>query len=144
MRVLPYGDRAFMLEFDDVQQVIEHHAAILAADPPGIVELVPAARTILIQVDQAMRTLDDVMREVCVLEALSQDADRPTRLVEIPIRYDGPTWPTQRPPLVSASPTSFAGTLNRSGSQPSRALPQVSRTSSARRSGRFHAVPHRA
>lgn len=37
-----------------------------------------------------MRTLDDVMREVCVLEALSQDADRPTRLVEIPIRYDGP------------------------------------------------------
>ncbi len=90
VRVLPYGDRAFMLEFDDVQQVVGHHAAILAADPVGIVELVPAARTILIEVDDSLRALADVVREVSSLHPLPPDADRPTPLVEIPVRYDGP------------------------------------------------------
>jgi KipI family sensor histidine kinase inhibitor len=90
MRVLPYGDQAFMLEFDDVQQVIGHHAAILAAEPPAIVELVPAARTILVKVDVSLRALDDVVQEVSALSPLPPEADRPTPLVEVPIRYDGP------------------------------------------------------
>lgn len=90
MRVLPYGDRAFMLEFDDVQQVVGHHVAILAADPVGIVELVPAARTILIEVDESLRALADVVREVSALDPLPPDAGRPMSLVEIPVRYDGP------------------------------------------------------
>ncbi|MBM7516946.1 5-oxoprolinase subunit B family protein [Nocardioides nitrophenolicus] len=90
MRVLPYGDRAFLLEFDDVHQVIAHHAAIVAAAPPGIVELVPAARTILVEVDVSLRTLDDVVREVTALDPLPPDADRVTPLVEVPIKYDGP------------------------------------------------------
>ncbi|WP_408896834.1 5-oxoprolinase subunit B family protein [Nocardioides sp. R1-1] len=89
-RVLPYGDRAFLLELDDVQQVIGHHAAIVAAAPAGIVDLVPAARTILVQVDLSVRPLHEVAREVAALTPLSADDERSAPVLEIPVRYDGP------------------------------------------------------
>lgn len=49
--VRPMGERAFLLEVDDLQDVLAVHAALAASRPAGVVDLVPAARTVLVRVD---------------------------------------------------------------------------------------------
>jgi KipI family sensor histidine kinase inhibitor len=50
-RLLPSGEAALLVECDSLDEVLALHDA-LASDPrPGLVELVPAARTILVAVD---------------------------------------------------------------------------------------------
>lgn len=49
-RILDYGDRALLLEFDSSAEVLAWTAAVRAADLPGVVDIVPAARTILVAV----------------------------------------------------------------------------------------------
>lgn len=46
--VLDYGDRALLLEFDSTAEVLAWTDAVRAADLPGVVDLVPAARTLLV------------------------------------------------------------------------------------------------
>ncbi|MGZ0711793.1 5-oxoprolinase subunit B/C family protein (plasmid) [Coraliomargarita sp. W4R53] len=50
-RALPMGERAFLLEVDALAEVVAVHAALAATQPPGVIDLVPAARTVLIRVD---------------------------------------------------------------------------------------------
>lgn len=90
MKVLRSGTQAFLLEFDDVQQVIAHHAAIRSAGIRGVVELVPAARTIFVEVDTRVRRLDDVVSQVSELEPVTVAAADQSPIVEVPVRYDGP------------------------------------------------------
>ncbi|VEG51190.1 allophanate hydrolase subunit 1 [Mycolicibacterium aurum] len=49
-RILDYGDRALLLEFDSSAEVLAWTAAVREADLPGVVDIVPAARTILVAV----------------------------------------------------------------------------------------------
>lgn len=49
-RILDYGDRALLLEFDGSSEVLAWTAAVREADLPGVVDIVPAARTILVAV----------------------------------------------------------------------------------------------
>ena len=57
-RLLPSGDAALLVECDSLDEVLALHDA-LAADPPrGVVELVPAARTILVSIDPARMPLE--------------------------------------------------------------------------------------
>lgn len=51
MRVLPYGDRALLAEFDSLELALGAHASWSATPPPGVVELVPGARTVLVRID---------------------------------------------------------------------------------------------
>ncbi|WP_169303943.1 allophanate hydrolase subunit 1 [Arthrobacter sp. CAU 1506] len=48
MRVLPFGDAALLAEFSTLDDVMAHYRALSASLPPGVTELVPAARTILV------------------------------------------------------------------------------------------------
>jgi KipI family sensor histidine kinase inhibitor len=48
-RILDYGDRALLLEFDSSAEVLAWTEAVQAADLPGVVDIVPAARTILVK-----------------------------------------------------------------------------------------------
>jgi KipI family sensor histidine kinase inhibitor len=49
MRVLDYGDHALLLEMDTTAEVLGWTDALRAADLPGVVDIVPAARTVLIK-----------------------------------------------------------------------------------------------
>jgi KipI family sensor histidine kinase inhibitor len=49
-RLLPCGDAAVLAEVDDVDAVLALHAAVRADPPPGLVDLVPAVRTLVVQV----------------------------------------------------------------------------------------------
>jgi 5-oxoprolinase (ATP-hydrolysing) subunit B len=87
IRALPYGPTAVMFEVTDVGTAIAVATELRRAAIAGVVEIVPAARTILVQcADQAGRR---------AVEALAQSLriDRPVPtdgvLVEVPTVYDG-------------------------------------------------------
>lgn len=87
-RVLPCGDRALLVEVDDLDAVLGLHAALVAERPDGVVELVPAARTILISFDPsriASDRLAEALRAVRPVDAAREGG----ALVEIRVIYDG-------------------------------------------------------
>ena len=58
LRVLPYGERAVLVELPDLDRVLALARALAAAPPDGVEEWVPAARTVLVRFDPA-RTAPD-------------------------------------------------------------------------------------
>lgn len=56
--VLDYGDRALLLQFDDTAEVLAWTEALSAAALPGVDDIVPASRTVLIKLDGARRQGD--------------------------------------------------------------------------------------
>lgn len=90
-RLLPYGDRALLAEFDDIADVVVWSDALRAASLEGVEDVVPAARTVLVVgapgTDQAglARLLHGVEPEPA---AGTESVDAP--VTEIPVRYDGP------------------------------------------------------
>jgi KipI family sensor histidine kinase inhibitor len=88
MRLLPCGSTALLVELDDLDEVLGYYAALVADPPYGVIDIVPAARTVMVVIDPArtdLATLDRVLRSTVPLE------DRRTggELVEIPVVYDG-------------------------------------------------------
>jgi len=78
-----------LVELDSLAEVEALHGALLVADLPDVVELVPAATTVLIAVRPGS---DGLARARAVVEAadLSHPPDRAPRQVRLPISYDGP------------------------------------------------------
>jgi len=69
------------------------HAALRALDPPGVVELVPAYRTLLVVADpERAGALDELAARLPALELPPADAVAGDP-VEIPVRYDGQDLP---------------------------------------------------
>ena len=90
-RILPCGDRALLVEVDALEQALAAHAALAATAPDGVLELVPAARTVLVRLDP--RVLGLTHAEHWLRSALADaDAEAPLPegpLVELPVVYDG-------------------------------------------------------
>ena len=90
MRVLPSGTAGLLLECDDLDEVLGLYG-VLEADPPeGVLDVVPAARTVLLVLDPAATTPDRVRSLVEHLEP----GDGPVavddeQVVEVPVVYDG-------------------------------------------------------
>jgi 5-oxoprolinase (ATP-hydrolysing) subunit B len=88
LRVLPCGEGALLVEVDDLEAVLGLHAALEAAPPDGVVELVPAARTLLVAFDPA-RTGAAPLREALAALEWAPGARPGGELVEVPVAYDG-------------------------------------------------------
>ena len=88
-RFLRCGREALLVEVDDLDAALALYAALRTAALPGVVDLVPAARTVLIRLDPAVTSPAAVQRATAELEIGGR---RPTGAgtVEIPVRYDGP------------------------------------------------------
>ncbi len=89
--MLPCGDRALLVEVGSLELAVAAHAALAAAPPEGLLELVPAARTVLVRLDP--RRLGLGHAEHWLRETLA-DADPRAHLpegaaVELPVVYDG-------------------------------------------------------
>ena len=90
-RLMPYGDRAVLVDLDGTDEVLAWADALRADPPEGLGEVVPGGSTVLVVAAEGASTA--TLR--AALEAL-----RPARaaatagpdggLVEIPVRYDGP------------------------------------------------------
>ena len=83
------GRDALLVEVADLDAALALYAALRDAALPGVVDLVPAARTVLIRLDPALTSPAEVEKATAGLHT-----DGPGRAdagtVEIPVRYDGP------------------------------------------------------
>ncbi len=87
-RVLPYGDRALLVEVDGADAVAGIRRALERAPLPGQRELVPAARTVLVVLDRLPTDLDAAaLRRLPVVEAGPAEVSPP---VTVPVVFDGP------------------------------------------------------
>lgn len=87
MRVLPYGDRALLVEVADLAAVAAVRAALERSPLPGQRELVAAARTVLVVLDRPPSDLD-----VATLRRPAPDAapaDGAGGTLELPVIFDG-------------------------------------------------------
>jgi KipI family sensor histidine kinase inhibitor len=88
IRVLPYGDRALLVEVAGLPAVAAVRAALEHSPLPGQRDLVPAARTVLVVLDRPPSELD-----VATLRRLSPESPADERVpatVELPVVFDGP------------------------------------------------------
>lgn len=88
MRLLPYGDVGVLAELDDLDQVLGLQAAVLAARPPGVIDVVPAMHTLLVRLDPGRSSVAEVTEALRRLAPLPA-GDRDLGTVEVPVRYDG-------------------------------------------------------
>lgn len=91
MRLLPYGDRAVLAEYDDLASAMAASRRLAAARPEWVAELVPAARTVLVRLapDVPLGSAESWLRE----HGDGSPDDAPVdagETVVIPVRYDGP------------------------------------------------------
>jgi KipI family sensor histidine kinase inhibitor len=88
VKLLTYGDAGLLVELPGLDEVLGLHAALEQDPPPGVVDLVPAMRTLLVRIDPTETTLADLRSAIADREPRAPD-DRDTGTVEIPVVYDG-------------------------------------------------------
>ncbi|NYF15323.1 KipI family sensor histidine kinase inhibitor [Microbacterium sp. AK009] len=85
------GDRAILVEVAGLDAVLSLHARLAASAPAGVIDIVPAARTVLVTVDPAMLSLSRA--RAWVTDAAGEAPPRAAAAVPevvLDIRYDGP------------------------------------------------------
>ncbi|WP_193044862.1 5-oxoprolinase subunit B family protein [Mycolicibacterium baixiangningiae] len=92
--VLDYGDRALLLQFDSSAEVLAWSDAVRDAGLPGVVDIVPGSRTVLIKLDGSHRQAPTRQRLAAVRldrGALRESASPQDRAADIAIDvvYDG-------------------------------------------------------
>ena len=98
MRFLPAGDSALLVELPDLAHAMALHRALRARPIAGVLEVVPAARTLLLTCQRgavALPALAAALRARAAEAVADTGAAQavPGRLVEIPVRYDGEDLP---------------------------------------------------
>jgi KipI family sensor histidine kinase inhibitor len=88
MRVLPSGTTALLVELDSLDEVLALHATLVERRLEGVVDVVPAARTVLLVTDPAATSLSSVEAAV---KGMTPGAHHRASgdVVEIPVTYDG-------------------------------------------------------
>jgi KipI family sensor histidine kinase inhibitor len=87
--VLDYGDQALLLQFDSTAEVLAWAAALRDAAMPDVIDIVPAARTVLLKLDRpgrqgAIRRRLDTMQVAAGAEPIA-----PGEPLVIDVVYDG-------------------------------------------------------
>jgi KipI family sensor histidine kinase inhibitor len=88
MRLLPSGSTALLVELDDLDDVLALYAALSDDVPAGVVDVVPAARTVLLVTDPARTTLTavaDAVRRTTPKKGARATSD----VLDLPVHYDG-------------------------------------------------------
>ncbi|MEG1373189.1 MAG: carboxyltransferase domain-containing protein, partial [Comamonas sp.] len=98
MRFLPASDKALLVELDDLAQTMALYRHVAAQRLPGVQELVPAARTLLVHFEPHVispSSLIDILRALGAQAAQEQQSAEAVqgRLVDIPVRYTGEDLP---------------------------------------------------
>ena len=88
MRLLPCGDSGLLVELADLEDVLALYAELVDDVPEGVVDLVPAARTLMLRLDPARTDTDRVARAVREVEPKPGQRPDAGRL-DVPVTYDG-------------------------------------------------------
>ncbi|OBB87682.1 allophanate hydrolase [Mycobacterium colombiense] len=89
--VVDYGDRALMVQCGSTAEVLAWADALRAAAIPGVVDVVPAARTVLVKLDGPRRqgVIRQRLRKMDVAATTDTASERRADVV-IDVVYDGP------------------------------------------------------
>lgn len=88
LRFLPAGSDAFLVELKDLETTLTLLDRLLADRPMGVLELVPAARTLMVRFDPRVTDRSLLYSLVCEFN-LDQRSTRTGEMIEIPVIYDG-------------------------------------------------------
>lgn len=88
MRMLPFGDHGILIEVDTLEDVLALQARLAASRPEGVVDLVPAARTVLAVVDPAVLSLAAARAWIAGSADVAATSAE-SGPVEVSITYDG-------------------------------------------------------
>lgn len=91
--ILAYGDRALLVELDDTRQVVAWTDAVGRAELPGVVDMVPAAQTLLVVTheDADVAAVRGALADLTVSSTpAAEEKNDEGEIVEIPVTYDGP------------------------------------------------------
>ncbi len=88
-KLTPYGERGLLVEVDGLDQVAMWAAAVRGAAIPGVVDVVPAAKSVLLHLAGDL-TPRRAARLVSGLDPQPVELDEQSPPVEIPVTYDGP------------------------------------------------------
>lgn len=88
MRTRPCGDTGLLVELDSLDEVLALHTDLVADPPSGTVDLVPAARTVLVRVGAAA-DLPGVAADVLAREPGTVEGRGAGEVLEIAVTYDG-------------------------------------------------------
>ncbi|MGR0221159.1 5-oxoprolinase subunit B family protein [Agromyces sp. ZXT2-6] len=91
VRLLPSGPTALLVETDSLAGVMALHDALAASAPDGVVELVPAARTLLVAVEPAVLPLETAaswVRRVAAGPAAAAAGPAAPRAGEVVVEVD--------------------------------------------------------
>ena len=92
--VRDYGDQALLLEFDSTAEVLAWTDAVRGAELPGVLDIVPASRTVLIKLARpgyqapTRQRLAKLHVTADALSEMTTPVDRPAD-IEIGVVYDG-------------------------------------------------------
>jgi KipI family sensor histidine kinase inhibitor len=87
--VLDYGDQALLLQFDSTAEVLAWSAALRDAEMPEVLDIVPAARTVLLKLDGPHRQSATRRRLRALRVATGADPTTAGEPVVIEVVYDG-------------------------------------------------------
>ncbi|ESW94511.1 biotin carboxyl carrier protein [Mesorhizobium sp. LSJC268A00] len=88
LRFLPTGSDGVLVELDDLETTLTLLDALRADRPEGVIELVPAARTLLIRFDPLVTARAALIESISCID-LSLRSDREGEAFDIPVIYDG-------------------------------------------------------
>lgn len=91
LRLLPMGDRAVLAEVAGLAEATALREALARSVPRGVVDIVPAARTVLVQFDPGVLSVAAARAWIRAAHDEGGSASPgPAVVVELPIVYDGP------------------------------------------------------
>lgn len=87
--LLPYGDRAVLVELGSTEAAVDYAVALRGRDTLLVDEVVPAARTVLVVAAEgtALADLRALLADVAPASAGAAATEQP--VVEVPVTYDG-------------------------------------------------------
>lgn len=85
MRILSAGESAVLVEFDGLDATMAHFRALTVDPPPAVVDLVPAARTVLVMFDGPRQPIVDWIARMKPVD----NATERSETITIPVVYDG-------------------------------------------------------
>jgi KipI family sensor histidine kinase inhibitor len=89
VRIVRYGRSALLVELAGTGEVMGLYRALSAEPPAGVVDLVPAARTLLVTFEPGKASFEDLARLVGSTDPVAGTGTA-AGVVEVRVTYDGP------------------------------------------------------
>lgn len=88
MKLMPCADSGLLVELSDMDEVLALYARLDDDLPDGVIDMVPAATTLLLTIDPAQTDVERLSRQVSTI-TIGTHHRATTGEVEIPVVYDG-------------------------------------------------------